>query len=91
MREQILNDAGSGQPADFIVMPDAAPALDIFLFCQTQWRSSMSGITGLDYTAVISVIKMRVKKNRTRRQLLDDVRLIESGALAALSRAKSDG
>jgi hypothetical protein len=89
LRDQILRTTIEQEtPADFVVMPEAAPALDVFLFCQTQWRTAMSGVTGLDYTAVIAVIKTRFKKSRQRRQILEDVRLIESGALAAISKAR---
>ncbi len=79
------------EPEEFIVLEENAPALDIFLFCQTQWRTSMSGLIGLDYTAVINVIATRHRKRKKQNQLLTDVHLIEQGALKAIARMKENG
>jgi len=91
MREQMLAHSGLKRPDQFVVLPSNAEALDVFLFCQSQWRISMAGATGLDYTAVVAVISTRTKKRKHQQQLLADVRLIESGALKAMSQAKSNG
>lgn len=88
MREQIMANAGVEESTDFVVLPENAQALDVFLFCQSQWRTSMSGLTGLDYSAVISVISLRCKKRKHQNELLAEVRLIESGALSAISRMR---
>lgn len=89
LKAQILESAKSTQPEHFTVLEENAQALDVFMFCQTQWRQSMIGPTGLDYTAVISVISVRVRK-KNRKQVLDDVHLIESGALRAISKRKKE-
>lgn len=89
LKSQILGDAEKTQPEHFTVLEESSQALDVFLFCQTQWRQSMLGPTGLDYTAVISVISVRVSK-KNRKQVLDDVHLIESGALRAISKRKTE-
>jgi len=33
------------------------PAVELFMACQTQWRTGMVGVTGLDYMAVGLVAK----------------------------------
>ncbi len=33
------------------------PAVELFMACQTQWRTGMAGATGLDYVAVGLVAK----------------------------------
>lgn len=68
-------------------MEDNLPAFEIFCACGSQWRHSMNGVTGLDYTAVIAVINLKVKKHRAR--IFDDVRLLETGALKEISRRRN--
>lgn len=70
------------------IMEDNLTAFDIFRSCGTQWRFSMSGVTGLDYTAVINVIKMKVKKKQ-RERVFDDIQLLETGALQQINRRKN--
>lgn len=91
MREKIEASARDREiPDDFIVMEENWPALEVFLTCQTQWRYSMSGPIGIDYTSLLSVISLYSAKKK--RQLFDEVRLIELGALNAISEMrKRDG
>lgn len=86
IRDKIAAKTSTG-PADFILLEENWPAFETFLRCQTQWRYTMTGITGLDYTAVISVITLTCK-NKDRKQLFEDVRLIEQGALKSISAPK---
>ncbi|WP_058022042.1 DUF1799 domain-containing protein [Pseudohongiella spirulinae] len=89
LREQILADTDPQTiDQDFVVLAENAEALDVFMFCQSQWRTSMSGLIGLDYTAVIAVIALRYKKRKTQRDLLESVRLVESGALGAFAKMR---
>lgn len=88
MREKILGSMASSPAADFIVLEESWPALEIFLRCQSQWRYTMSGITGMDYTAVISVIELSCRKKRRRESLFRDVCLIEQGALKTFSKKR---
>lgn len=90
LRDRIRQDVPEA-PQNFTVMPENAQAFDVFIRCQTQWRHSFSGVTGLDYTALIQVIRVCIPKKQ-RNQIFDDVRLIESGALRAISkRRESNG
>ena len=43
---------------DFEVWEENWVSVDMFLRCGTQWRTSVSGVTGLDYAAVVEVIKL---------------------------------
>lgn len=37
------------------VWPENWPTVELFLRCQTQWRTGINGIIGLDYGAVLEV------------------------------------
>lgn len=78
---------GAKDTDDFLVMEENRKALEVFLSCQTQWRYSFRGITGLDYSAVLSVISLY--RPTSRKRLFEKVRLIESGALSAISRMRA--
>lgn len=84
LREQ-LQEANQ-PPPDFIVMEENWQALEVFLACQTQWRHSAHGVTGLDYAALLPVISLYSPKHKKR--LFDEVRLIELGALNAISKLR---
>lgn len=50
----------------------------MFLRCQTQWRTTMSGVMGLDYGAVLQMMDLYAV---SRRQLvLEDLQVMESHA-----------
>ncbi len=71
-------------------MPCNALAFGIFMECQTQWRHSFNGVTGLDYTALIATIKLKIPKRKQRIQVMSDVRLIESGALKVIAQQRKE-
>lgn len=79
--------------SDFEMWPENWEALLTFLSVKTQWRviAGMGGAIyqGIDYTSLIEVIKLNVKKNK-RSQMFKDVQFIELGALSELNR-KKDG
>lgn len=87
LRQKIYSSQSELPSTEFVVMEENAQALDVFLYCQSQWRYSTNGITGLDYTAVLAVIAVRIKKKNQSR-VMDEVRLIESGALKAISKKR---
>ena len=39
-------------PEDFEIWPDNWPAVEMFLRCQTQWRTTSAGVCGFDYVAL---------------------------------------
>ena len=69
---------------DFEVIPEAWPAICMFLRVQTQWRVSSGAIVGLDYSAVRWVFELYDVKEP--RQLLDDLQTIEATVVETLNQ-----
>jgi hypothetical protein len=67
--------------ADQEVYPDVWPALDMLIDMQTQWRVGAAGATGMDYTALETLMRVKRVKNADRSDLLGDVRRMESAVL----------
>lgn len=59
--------------------------------CSTQWRSGgMGGPTGMDYTAILAVIQFDEQDKEAAKELFEQVKLIERGALTAMAEARKD-
>jgi hypothetical protein len=72
------------QPAnDFEVWEENWPVVEMFLRVQTQWRTTMSGILGLDYAAVAWLLKLYEVEDP--RALLEDLQIMEAAAMMALN------
>ncbi|MCW8158971.1 hypothetical protein D7243_22655 [Stutzerimonas stutzeri] len=69
------------------IWPDNWDAFEVFAAMQTQWRTGMSGATGLDYNALEPVMRLRGIKKRDRGELFDCIRVMEIAALEVM-RAK---
>ena len=61
--------------------------LEMFLRCQTQWRTTMSGVLGLDYAAVAWVLKLYEVEDQ--RALLEDLQVMEAAAMATINTRSS--
>ncbi|QTW17805.1 DUF1799 domain-containing protein [Comamonas kerstersii] len=71
------------------VWPEHARAWAFFVeSCSTQWRIGMAGPTGLDYTAVLQVIQFDEPDKEQAKELFEQIRLIERGALQAMAEAR---
>ena len=79
--------AGELKPVDYEVDPDNWEAVQMFLRCQTQWRTSMSGIVGLDYGAVAWLLKLYGAKDQ--RALLEDLQVMECAVLSEMAKKRS--
>jgi len=66
----------------FEVEPDAWPAVQLFLCCQTQWRTGPSGLIGLDYNAIRWAFSLYQVDDP--RAMLEDIRLMEAEILLAI-------
>lgn len=66
-------------PEHFEVWEENWPVLDMFLRCQTQWRNTMNGLLGLDYTAVEWLL--RLYEVEDPRSLLEDLQVMEAAVL----------
>ena len=67
--------------ADQDVYPDVWPALDMLIDMQTQWRVGAAGATGMDYTALETLMRVKRVKAAERAELLGDVRRMETAVL----------
>ena len=68
---------------DFEVWEENWPVLEMFLRCQTQWRTTMSGVLGLDYAAVAWVLKLYEVEDQ--RALLEDLQVMEAAAMVTIN------
>ena len=50
----------------------------------------MGGPTGLDYTAILAVIQFEESDKEQAKELFEQIRLIERGALTAMAEARKD-
>lgn len=73
---------GLRQSTEVEIFPCNWKTIECFIDLQTQWRTGMSGATGLDYTAVSMVLDLReILKPKKRREVFDGIRVMESAAL----------
>jgi Phage related hypothetical protein (DUF1799) len=56
----------------------------MFLRLQTQWRTSMSGVLGLDYVAVEWML--RLYEVEDQRSMLEDLQVMEGAALTLINK-----
>ena len=80
--------AGHFQPSEVDVYPENWPALQLFSSLGTQWRTGMSGATGLDYTAVIAVLQFSTAKGQ-QQERFEEIQIMERAALEAMNQAKT--
>lgn len=69
---------------DYEIVPDAYPAVSMFLRVQTQWRVGMGGVIGLDYGAVRWLFELEQVSKPA--ELLEDLQLIEAKVVEILSQ-----
>ncbi|SJN13705.1 hypothetical protein CZ787_11470 [Halomonas citrativorans] len=79
-------EAANAAPDQFDVLPENWDAVETFQRCSRQWRfAGMGGPTGLDVQAVISVISLYQLPPAEQLERLDQVQLIERGALSVMN------
>ena len=71
-------------PEDFEVWQENWEAVEMFLRCQTQWRTSMSGLLGLDYGAVQWLFRLYEVKDP--RSLLEHLQVMEGAVMQILNK-----
>ena len=69
---------------DFEVWKENWAAVELFLRVQTQWRTSVGGVTGLDYASVISTAKLYSVEDLP--SVLEDLQVMEVTAMADLNK-----
>ena len=70
------------RPAE--IWPDQVEVVNLFSSVLTQWRMGPTGPVGLDYAGVEAVMRMRMVPAKERGAMLDDLRIMERAALAAI-------
>lgn len=69
---------------DIEVWAENKRTFDLFSLMSTQWRVGMGGPTGLDYGAVLGVIREMGVTGDAALTILDDIRVMESQALRTM-------
>ena len=76
-----LEDSAQTEDSAFYLWPENLPAWQLFHACTTQWRTSMAGREGLDYSGVQVVLAEHHVPRRQRRQRFCEIQLMETVAL----------
>lgn len=74
--------------SDCLVYPDCWPSVALFMDMNTQWRIGFGGPTGLDYTALSTVMKFRGIKDDEACDVFSDIQVMESAALELFQSRK---
>ena len=69
---------------DFEVWPENWPAVEMFLRCQTQWRTTMAGVCGLDYAAVQWLFRLYEVKDQLA--VFESLQVMEAAAVKILNK-----
>lgn len=78
-------------PPFYDVWPENAPAVELFLAIQTQWRSSASGgVLGLDYGVAFSVMDLKGIKRGDRLDTLAGLQIMEGRAIEIINSKGRD-
>ena len=76
------------QPSeDFEVWEENWSVVEMFLRVQTQWRTTMNGVLGLDYGAVAWLFMMYEVNDQ--RALLEDLQVMEAAAMVTINSRSS--
>jgi hypothetical protein len=68
------------------IWPENERAIALFSSVSTQWRVGMGGPTGIDYNVIFSRLDRMHLTDPEYEQMFDDIRVIESEALAILNK-----
>ena len=79
-----LQDLPPPPDEDFGIWPENWPVVEMFLRVQTQWRTTMSGVIGLDYAAVRWLFKLYDVEEP--RALLEDHQMMEAAAMSVINK-----
>lgn len=63
---------------DYAIWAEHEDVVVLFLRCQTQWRTTMAGVSGLDYGAVFAMMDLYDVGNR--QQVMADLQIMEAHA-----------
>ena len=69
------------------VWPDTWQPVSVFCDLRTQWRVGIAGATGLDYSAIPIVFRLRGIPKVEWPSMFDDLKVLESEALEEMRSA----
>ena len=72
---------------NFEVWEENWPVVEMFMRVQTQWRTTMNGVLGLDYGAVAWMFMMYEVQDQ--RALLEDLQIMEAAAMLTINSRSS--
>lgn len=72
------------EPEPVDVLPDVWAVFQVFMAMQTQWRTGMGGVTGLDYNCLPWVMKLHALGDEAT--ALTDIRVMEAAALSVIHK-----
>ena len=81
-----LADLGEAEALE--VWPGNWDAAVLFNALDTQWRYSMSGPTGLDYTAIVPTMDLLGIEVEDKRELFSQLRMMEEEARKQIAKAQ---
>ena len=77
----------AGNAGQFVeVWPENWPAFALLVKMQTQWRSSFSGPSGLDYLVLLALMARLNLSDADHDELFDDVQVLERAALETMNK-----
>lgn len=68
------------------VWPENMPAISLFSRLSTQWRTGMSGPTGLDYNVLFYRLDRMNLSEQEHEWMFEDIQTIESEALSIIHK-----
>ena len=80
----VLPELPPAPDEDFGIWPENWSAVEMFLRVQTQWRTTTSGVIGLDYAAVRWLFKLYDVEEP--RALLEDLQVMEAAAMSVINK-----
>ncbi|KAF0812788.1 hypothetical protein IGB42_02631 [Andreprevotia sp. IGB-42] len=87
----VQRETDPAEPEEYVIWPDNARALDLFLRLRTQWRVlvGFGGIQfqGIDLIAIQALFQLLHIPRHQHRQLTQDLQLMEAVALPLLNHS----
>jgi hypothetical protein len=75
------------EPAEFAIWPENLETVQLFIDCQTQWRTTGSGVIGLDYGVVLALASLSGATDPLA--LLRDLQVMEMRARELINQEAS--
>lgn len=81
-------DAADYEAEPIEVWEDNLESVRVFSMLSTQWRAGMAGPTGLDYAAVLAVLRLHGLSDERARAVFEDIQTMEHAALRVIHRER---